>query len=95
MRKLVKEVYTITTNNEKFNKDFGIKDQTQRVVVSIMSNIAKVFDSDFNKTFINLMNYSYRSASEVESLLYVALDLEYINKNQFDRLIEKIITTKK
>ncbi len=93
-RELVKEVYTITTNNEKFNKDFGLKDQIQRAVVSIMSNIAEGFDSNSNKTFINFMNYSYRSASEAESLLYVALDFYYIEKKQFDRLIEKIKTTK-
>ncbi len=39
--------------------------------------------------------YSYRSASEVESLLYVALDLEYITKTEFDKLKEKVSITKK
>ncbi|MFZ6033703.1 MAG: four helix bundle protein [Melioribacter sp.] len=93
-RELVKDVYTVTKNN-KFAKDYRLKDQIQRAVVSIMSNIAEGFDSNSNKTFINFMNYSYRSASEVESLLYVALDLEYITKTEFDELKEKVSTTKK
>lgn len=93
-RELVRDVYSITKNN-KFAKDYGLKDQIQRAVVSIMSNIAEGFDSNSNKTFINFMNYSYRSASEVESLLYVAFDLEYINKIEFDELKEKVKTTKK
>ncbi len=93
-RKLVKDVYTVTKNN-KFAKDYGLKDQIQRAVVSIMSNIAEGFDSNSNKTFINFMNYSYRSASEVESLLYVALDLEYITKTEFDELKEKVSIAKK
>lgn len=93
-RELVKDIYSITKSS-KFARDFGLKDQIQRAVVSIMSNIAEGFDSNSNKTFINFMSYSYRSASEVESLLYVALDLEYINKIEFDELKEKVTITKK
>jgi four helix bundle protein len=49
-----------------------------------MSNIAEGFDSGTNKSFINFLNYAYRSASEVQSLLYVALDIKYISIEQFD-----------
>ena len=93
-RELVKDIYSVTRSNS-FSKDFGLKDQIQRAVISIMSNIAEGFDSNSNKAFINFMSYSYRSASEVESLLYVALDLEYISKTKFDELKEKVVTCKK
>ena len=89
-RGLVNLVYKSTVEYP-FNKDFGLRDQIQRASVSIMSNtclptgtVAEGFDSGTNKSFINFLNYSYRSASEVQSLLYVALDLKYISTKQFD-----------
>jgi len=38
-KKLVIEVYKLSLN-EKFRKDFGLKEQIQRSAVSILSNIA-------------------------------------------------------
>jgi len=91
-RKLTNEIYSIS-NQERFNKDFGLKDQIRRASVSIMANtclpvgtVAEGFDSKSNKAFINFLNYSYRSASEVQSLLYVANDQKYILDNTFNEL---------
>jgi len=92
-RKLVNKIYEMT-QKEKFKKDYGLKDQIQRAGVSIMSNIAEGFDSGSNKMFINFLNYSYRSASEVESLLYIAADLRYINENEFKELKKDVNKTK-
>ena len=93
-RDLVRKIYT-TTSRGGFSKDYGLKDQIQRASVSIMSNIAEGFDSGSNKMFANFLNYSYRSASEVESLLYVANDLKYINKEEFDNLTKQVSKIKK
>jgi four helix bundle protein len=87
-RELTKEIYRIT-KLKYFLKDFGLKDQIQRASVSIMANLAEGFDSGSDRSFINFLNYSYRSASEVQSLLYVALDQEYISKNEFELLFVK------
>jgi four helix bundle protein len=87
-RELVNKVYKMT-GTEKFKKDYGLKDQIQRAGVSIMSNIAEGFDSGSIKAFINFLNYSYRSTSEVQSLLFVALDQCYIVRNEFDELYKK------
>ena len=94
-RELTKEIYGVTKLNN-FSKDFGLKDQIQRASVSIMANtclpagkVSEGFDSGSDKSFINFLNYSYRSASEVQSLLYVVLDQKYILKNEFDFLYEK------
>jgi four helix bundle protein len=93
-RKLVVEVYKLTQQN-KIKNDFGLKDQLQRASVSIMSNIAEGFDSGSKKSFISFLNYSYRSASEVESLFYVLKDINYINENDFEEFVSKIINIKK
>ena len=87
-RELTKEIYRVTKLNH-LSKDFGLKDQIQRASVSIMSNIAEGFDSGSDKSFINFLKYSYRSASEVQSLLYVVLDQDLITKSKFESLYEK------
>ncbi|HOI30246.1 MAG TPA: four helix bundle protein [Melioribacteraceae bacterium] len=93
-RIFVKDIYKITSRGS-ITKDFGFKDQLQRAAVSIMTNIAEGFDSGSNKSFINFLNYAYRSASEVQSLLYIALDIEYISIEQFNGLTEKSEKIKK
>ncbi len=94
-RELTKDIYRVTKLNN-FSKDFGLKDQIQRASVSIMANtclpagtVSEGFDSRSDKSFINFLNYSYRSASEVQSLLYVVLDQKYISKNEFEFLYRK------
>ena len=64
-RNLTNEIYEIT-GNEKFSKDYGLKEQIQRASVSVMANIAEGFDSRSDKSFINFLNYAYRSATEVQ-----------------------------
>jgi len=82
-RELIKSIYKLT-GKTSFNRDFGLKDQVQRASVSIVTNIAEGFDSKSNKAFINFLNYAFRSTPEVQSLLYTALDQEYINKSEFE-----------
>ena len=86
-RQLTNIIYSLTKKGN-FNKDFGLKDQIRRAVVSIMSNIAEGFDSNSNKSFINFLNYSFRSTSEVQSILYVAIDQKYIDQKEFESLYE-------
>ena len=84
-RILTNQIYKIS-NSTKLKNDFGLRDQIRRATVSIMSNIAEGFDSKSNKSFINFLNYSYRSTSEVQSLLYVSIDQHYISKTEFENL---------
>jgi len=93
-RELVKLVYSLT-REENFRSDFSLRDQIQRASVSVMSNIAEGFDSGTQKSFINFLNYSYRSTSEVQSLLYVAIDLNYVSKVSFDDLYNRSSEIKK
>lgn len=82
-RELTKTIYT-TTARPKFSRDFGLRDQIQRASVSIMSNVAEGFDAGSDRGFVNFLRIAYRSASEVESLLYVAKDIGYINQAEFE-----------
>ena len=82
-RELVKVIYQMTNESEKFRKDFGLKDQIRRAAVSSMSNISEGFARTSDKEFANFLNIARGSVAEVQSQLYVALDLGYIDKNAF------------
>ena len=76
-RELANHVYDLT-ENPKFSKDFRLRDQIQGAAGSVMHNIAEGFDSGTNPDFIRFLKMSRRSASEVQSELYLALDRKYI-----------------
>ncbi|TYP93332.1 four helix bundle protein [Fodinibius salinus] len=87
-RTLVKMVYELTLNPE-FRKDFGLKDQIQRTSVSVMTNIAEGFARFSIKEFIRFLDYTQSSSEEVKSLLYVAFDLGYIDKQELEKTYQK------
>ena len=82
-RELTRIVYEYSRKS-KFSKDYGLKDQITRASVSIMNNIAEGFDGGSDAEFVRFLVYSQRSATEVMSCLYVALDNEYISQLEFD-----------
>ena len=82
-RRLVKMVYVLTDEG-KFAKDFGLRDQIRRASVSIMANIAEGFDCDSKVEFARFLGIARRSAVEVQSLLYAALDVGYIREDDFN-----------
>ena len=47
-----------------------------------MHNIAEGFDSGTNPEFIRFLKIARRSASEVQSEWYLALDRKYINQDE-------------
>ena len=93
-RKLTSGIYGLASW-PKLAKDFGLRDQMQRASVSIMANIAEGFDGRSTKEFIRFLGYAYRSATELQSHLYVALDQSYLTQGQFDNLYDQIGQVKK
>lgn len=85
-RELSKEVYVST----KDWRDFELKDQIRRAVVSISSNIAEGYDRGSKADFKRFLYIARGSGSEVRSQIYLALDLGYLTKEQFDVLYRKI-----
>lgn len=93
-RKLTKEIYQLT-QSPMFSKDFGLKDQIQRAAVSCMANISEGFDADSNIQFVQFLGYAKRSASEVQSLLYVAFDNRYVSEMEFTLSYEQARSVRK
>jgi four helix bundle protein len=88
-REATKMVYEIT-RRRPFVGDYGLSGQMQRASVSVMANIAEGFGRHSDKEFANFLNLSHGSASELQSHLYVALDLKYIDQANFQKLYNLI-----
>jgi four helix bundle protein len=77
-RELVNQVYSLLRQKD-FAGDFGLTNQITRSAGSVMHNIAEGFDAGTDRQFVLFLGYARRSASEVQSQLYTALDQGYIN----------------
>jgi four helix bundle protein len=93
-RSLAQNVYQLTQHGG-FERDFGLRDQIQKATVSAMANIAKGFDGRSTQEFLRFLGYAFRSATEVQSHLYVALDQAYVRKEDFDAVYQQATEVKK
>jgi four helix bundle protein len=84
-RTLVREIYQ-TCGKGSLRRDFGLKDQLCRSAVSAMSNVAEGFARKTDKDFAPFLDVAKGSAIETQSLLYVALDVGYVERDEFGRL---------
>jgi len=82
---MVREIYDIS-RLKSFKQDYALIDQLRRAAVSIASNIAEGFGRGGNKEFLYFLSISSGSLREVQSLLYVALDQNYISNDAFEAL---------
>ena len=82
-REITRKIYFFAYQ-ERFSRDFGLKDQIQRSAGSVMHNVAEGFDSGSNAEFVRFLRYAQRSCTEVQSQLYVALDQKYLSSNEFE-----------
>jgi four helix bundle protein len=87
----VKEVYVLT-NQGDLKRDFGLRDQMRRAAVSIPTNIAEGFERSSRKEYLLFLNIAKGSAGETRSLLRVALEVGYFDKQTHDRLREQVLT---
>ncbi|MCL5428585.1 MAG: four helix bundle protein [Chloroflexi bacterium] len=82
-RLLVNRIYKLTLNGS-FSKDFALRDQIRRSGGSVMHNIAEGFDAGSDLEFVRFLKMARRSASEVQSQLYLAVDLNYISPEEMN-----------
>lgn len=80
-RELAGYVYGLT-RKELFSRDYGLRDQIQRAASSIMHNVAEGFESGSDPEFARFLKIARRSAGEVQSQLYLALDVRYITEEE-------------
>ena len=73
----------------KNTKDYAFCDQIKRASISISNNVAEGFDRNTNPDFKRFLYFSLASNSEVRSMLYLAVRLDFISEKTAKELIEK------
>jgi four helix bundle protein len=93
-REMAGYVYALT-RKQKFSRDFGLCSQIQEAAGSSMHNIAEGFEVGYDPEFIRFLKMARRSASEVQSELYLALDAGYITQEELKKAYELAVEAKK
>ena len=93
-RELAGCIYTLT-RKQKFSRDFGLCNQIQDAAGSTMHNIAEGFESGYDPEFMRFLKMARRSAGEVQSELYLALDADFITQEELKKAYDLAVETKK
>ena len=93
-RELSRAVYTCSGKGA-FARDYALRDQIRRSVISIISNIAEGFERGGSAEFSQFLAIAKGSAGEVEAQLYIALDQGYIMEEEFNSIHAMASSTKK
>ncbi len=93
-RKLTNAIYNLTKN---FPKDefFGLTNQIRRSAVSVPSNIAEGCGRRTSNDTIQFLHISRGSLYELETQLYISLDQNYLNEEDFKNVSIQILSCKK
>jgi four helix bundle protein len=85
--KTVKEIYSITRTFPK-SEMYGLTSQSNRAAVSIPSNIAEGLGRNHKKDTLQFLHISRGSAYELETLLSVALMVDLIDQEKYNKTSE-------
>jgi len=93
-KKLVTEIYTVTRNFPDEEK-FGLISQLRRATVSIPTNISEGAGRNSEKELLHFLHISQGSCFEVETLLDLSEDLNFINSEVKSSIMIKLNTIQK
>jgi four helix bundle protein len=93
-RLLANTIYRLTCYPE-FSKDYRLRGQILNAAGSVMHNIAEGADSGSDPEFIRFLKIARRSASEVQSELYLALDRKYIEQSELQQAYDQADESKR
>src|SRR3990167_10636050 len=89
--KLVLMIYKATKVFPAEEK-FGLTNQIRRAIVSFTSNIAEGFSRNSAKEKVQFYYMALGSLTEVQNQLIIARDITYLDKRQFEKLIQQVTT---
>ena len=91
---LTLKIYEITKTFPK-EEIFGLTNQIRRCAVSVPSNIAEGCGRNTSKETIHFLFIARGSIYELETQLYLSLDQNYIEKEEFENILSQIMLCKK
>lgn len=93
-KNLAIKVYEITTKYPS-REQFAITSQTNRAAISISSNIAEGSSRTSKRDFNHFLTIAIGSAFELENLIIIARELEYLSEEAKCKIICEIVTIEK
>ena len=84
-RILVREVY-LTAETGKLSISVDTRSQIRRAELPAKNIMAEGFGRYSNRDFVRFLNTAQSSVQEVQSMLYVLADLEYVTSDQIQSL---------
>ena len=87
-RSLCSRIYLLS-RQPLFIRDFALRDQLRRAALSVPLNIAEGFGRRSRPEFRRFLKIAHGSLAEVQSCLYIALDLGYMEKEDFTLLYDE------
>jgi len=89
---LTLDVYKATNKFPKEEK-YGLSSQLQRASSSIMANIVEGNERQSRKDCCRFLEIAKGSLAEIDCFIDLALELKYINSNEYNKLLEHINKT--
>ncbi|HLW15380.1 MAG TPA: four helix bundle protein [Flavobacteriaceae bacterium] len=86
-RVFVSDIYKATVDFPK-SENYGLTNQIRRSAVSVPSNIAEGSARQGNKEFIQFLYIALGSLAELETQLFLAMDLNYLK--EVEELFKKL-----
>lgn len=93
-RVLSRQIFDLTLKGS-FSKDFSLRDQINKSSGSTMDNIAEGFERGGTKEFVQFLSIAKGSAGEVRSQLHRALDRKHLDEDEFNVLMNEVISVSK
>lgn len=78
------------TRSFPVEEKFGLVSQMRRSAISIPSNIAEGSGRRTDKDFAHFLSIAHGSICELESQLFISLELKFISKEDFEKIINEL-----
>lgn len=86
---LINQIYNLSKDFPA-NEKFGLTSQINRASVSVASNIAEGWGRESKKSFIQFLKISRGSLFELDTLLIVAVNQNYLKDSDYHQLLIQI-----
>jgi len=84
---LVTEIYRLSKSFPR-DETYGLTSQMRRCAVSVPSNLAEGYGRNSTSDYIRFLYIATGSLYELQTQIEIALNLQYLNKTDFDKLYE-------
>ncbi|MEX2523996.1 MAG: four helix bundle protein [Gammaproteobacteria bacterium] len=86
-KELALQVYKITSSFPR-EEIYGVTSQMRRAAVSVPANIAEGFNRRHNREFKRFLSIALGSIAELETLVELVFEFNYVDEDQSDKLFE-------